>query len=100
MARTNHTFPTRTFYGSKGLGRQAERRAQTGQQAVLSTLVGGPEPQHRVTVADQVGHEEWVELRVVQGLRDGGAAVLAGVVHTLEPVVREVLAEHRQKDGL
>ena len=41
-----------------------------------------------------------MHLRVVEGLWDGGMAVLTGVVHTLQPVIGEVLAvgrENKQK---
>ncbi len=43
----------------------------------------------------QMGHEQGVQLRVVEGVRDGRATVLTGVVHPLQPVIREVLAMGR-----
>lgn len=82
-----------TFNGAKCLCRQAEGSPEPCQEAVLGRLVGGPEPQHRVAVAHEVRHEDGVELRVVQGVWDRRAAVLARVVHPFQPVIREVLAK-------
>ena len=41
---------------------------------------------------NQVGHEHGVHLRMVEALWYWRMAMLTGVVHPLQPVVREVLA--------
>lgn len=45
--------------------------------------------------AYQVRHQQRVQFRVVEGVWDGRVAVLTRVVHSLQPVIRQVFAGGR-----